>query len=204
MKIEFGIPSLHRPMALARCIASISEQKPECDCRILFNNKTQNVVKVFNDFYNSSDADVVVCVTDDCKIKDGFIDAVEDAFRTHFSDFDGMLGLNQCNLPSAPEFGMWALGKTFLDRFPYRAAMCPDYDHFYPDQEMYEYAKSIGRFHFCEGARVHHYHPDAAGGDAKDETHNISRKNKHIDHETFIQRKKDGLLWGDSFGRVSR
>lgn len=118
-------------------------------------------------------------------------------------EFDGVVGFNQANAtngqPVKASFGM--VGTKFADRFPERAAFCPDYKCFYLDEEIEAFAKFVGRFSWCKEACLFHLHPAFTGEDP-DYTHTRHRRHKGGDVAAYTIRKAENLLWGREFDLV--
>jgi glycosyltransferase involved in cell wall biosynthesis len=155
---------------------------------------------------------------------DGFIGLCDDvellpstlemAFLSHatlFSDTDGVVGFNQ-KCPGRDDYtfkwyGQTLIGRKFIERYSkanYQIC-CPDYKHFYQDEEMFYYAHSLGKFAPCKEALLYHYHPSFLPNE-KDETHDIVRLGicspKKYDFDVYTQRRKLGYLWGSDFNLI--
>jgi hypothetical protein len=158
-----------------------------------------------NDLFRASKGDIVIMLADDVEVLPGAVQAVVAAFEKHFPMLDGMVGMNQTNIPSiknCTEFAFFGVGRKFLERFPDHQAFCPDYHHFYGDTELGLYAKSLRRFKYAKDARIVHNHP-AYSSNEPDATHAASRSHKDQDKNTWAARQARGLLWGREFTRVS-
>ena len=159
------------------------------------------VSKCWNNFVAKSKGDLVLFLCDDTSLdKDCLTNAVKD-IKKQFPNGDGLIGLNVTNYPSSwPEaitqYGFRLVGKKFHRRFPKGQAYCPEYYRFYVDTEMGEYSKLVGKFHFCESAKMQHFHPNAPGG-TLDDTHYKNRGEKQQwDIKIWNARQKKGYLWG--------
>lgn len=228
MKFDFVVPTYNRFEKLARLLRSLRLQLSEniriwvyCD-----NNdvETKNrVMESFSDivhlvavvperrmfFGNLNEhlkhckADAMFYVCDDVEFLDGSLLSACQCFEKYLPDTDGVLGLNQVNIPNGSDSAMGIIGMRFADRFPQRQCFCPDYISFHADAELGKYAKSIGKFVFCEEAKIVHYHP-AIVKEEKDNTHGIVRQFKQRDAEVRNLRKLRNLLWGRDFKLVSK
>ena len=99
-------------------------------------------------------------------------------------------------------YGQVLIGKQFVNRYKkvnYQVC-CPAYIHFYQDQELWCYAKSVNKFVFCKDATLIHYYPCKFKNEM-DETHKIVRqpKIKQKDIETYKKRQSLNLIWGESW-----
>jgi hypothetical protein len=125
-------------------------------------------------------------------------------------DGDGVIGLNQENIQRVrgmkgfSKSGMGLIGYKFAERFPDRQCFCPDYVSFKADTELGDFAASLGKFEFAEGAKITHHHPRFNKDRDDDETHHIVRdKEADLDEIIGTQRKERGFLWGKTFDRVA-
>ena len=152
--------------------------------------------------------DGFIGLCDDVELSKNALENAVMSHRYHFPDGDGVIGFNQ-DCPGHSEytvkwFGQTLMGRKFIERYKsvdYQIC-CPDYKHFYQDEEMYEYAMSLGKFHCEPMALMHHYHPSFIA-DERDNTHNIIRVGdqspRSHDMEMQVKRKHLGLLWGQNF-----
>lgn len=138
-------------------------------------------------------------------------DTIEEAVKTLkevYPDTDGVIGLKQ-ECPGRLDytfkwFGQTLMGREFIERYkPVNYQICcPAYKWAYQDEEMWEYAKSLGKFYECKESKLKHYHPSFLP-EYVDETHKIVREgpNSPREHDLKIyeRRKKLGLVWGKSF-----
>ncbi len=230
LTIDIGIPTLNRREKCTVCVDSILVgDYQEVRVFLLFSNQNElfryakqyqhdkrvrcemtdysKVSSCWNNFVAKSTADLVLFLCDDCSLDvDCLANAVKE-MRKQFPDGDGIVGLNVTNYPpSWPEaitqYGFRLVGKKFHARFPEGQAYCPEYYRFYVDTEMGEYSKAVGRFCFCEGAHMRHFHPNAPGG-TLDETHYANRGEKQKwDVEIWNARQAAGYLWGKDFNKV--
>jgi GT2 family glycosyltransferase len=93
------------------------------------------------------------------------------------------------------QYSYMLVGKKFFDQRLGRKLFYPEYRHFFADTELGEYAKSIGRFMFCEEAQITHYHPST--GAQADATHTEGRCEKwEHDHYLYLKRKSEWLKNG--------
>lgn len=148
--------------------------------------------------------DILVFIGDDAEMLPGCFEAVTKAFAERFPDFDGVVGINQTNIPPIPdctEFGFVAVGRTFLARFGEHSLYCPDYFHFYADTELGLAAKALGKFYWAADAKAVHHHRGVMNL-PKDETYRLARRDKASDQAAWKERQRRGLLWGIRFDRV--
>ncbi len=223
--LDIVIPTINRVEKLQKCLNSIfiSASIISINLYIYFSVKSEleyfsdylknvpNVslryVKEYRvpDFWNSylknmTSSDAMFYINDDVLFFPDTITSAISEFKNYFPDNDGILGVNQSNLPAdktvKSAFGI--IGKKYSERFPDNQVFPPMYDRFFADWEVGEYANSINKFVYCEEVKIEHLHPLT---DARllDETH---RKVRHFwsqDHKTFLKRREQNLLWGNSF-----
>ncbi len=158
------------------------------------------------DFWNShlqsTGADAVCYINDDIEFFEDTAKTILSEFPKRFPDFDGLMGLNQRNLPShhIVEAAFGVIGRTYADRFPNKQVFPIDYERFFVDLEMCDYAKSISKFYFCQQAEILHHHPNFGG--TKDKTHEDVRRFHAKDRATYEKRKNLGYLWGKTFETI--
>jgi len=157
----------------------------------------------FTKYHFDEIKDAMVWLVDDVELDVDCLENLSKDLEACFPDTDGVVGIRQ-RCPNqkglhGTEFGQVALGKKFIERYQDNQVCMISYLHFYQDREMYEYAKSLDKFHFSETAKLTHYHPNRVPS-YKDSTHKITRGMvKNLDDECFRKRREKGLLWGESF-----
>lgn len=230
MKFDMVIPTYKRKEKLERCLNSIIENDLKfLDIYIYFDNnniKSEKYIKekfpfvhtkvMTNQYrafgiwnyhlfhYLKSTSSGMIYVCDDIVFLPNTLLTMKTLFEQICKDTDGVLTFNQYNLTSASKYAMGLIGKKFIDRFPYSQCFCPDYVSFYADAELGVYAKSIGKFYFGSGCRIHHYHPSFYKQES-DEAHKIVRdKNSIVDRQINIARRRANLLWGKNFTLIRK
>ncbi len=205
--IEVVAPSLNRPkeaqrleQALAAC--AIPEGY-ELKINVQRETEPRSLPLIVNELVAQSEAEIVVVLADHIVPKPGMIEAIVKAFG--MSEQFGMVGLNIVNMPPAPgvrEYCFFALCRPFIEQFPERQVLCPDYHHFYGDTELGRYASAVDAFYFAEDAEIETHHVNN-GLALQDDTWRASRSRKKEDVAIFEKRQAKGLLWGASFERVA-
>ena len=202
MKIVLGIPSLDRDELLAKAIVSAKEAgfKDIYVMRERFPRPRPAIISDLNRYvFNELEADVCVTGSDRCRYHKGFVDALEEVFTEPYM----LAGTNILNCPfhkDVTEFCFVAYDKVFAEHFPQMHTECPDYWHFYADTELGLFAKEIGRYKYCEGAKISMEHPNT--GAPKDATWKASRIFAFEDKQVRKGRERAGLLWGRTFDRL--
>lgn len=229
MIIDLVIPTKNRREKLLKCLNSILISVKEIDINlyIYFQYKTNRdyikdmvgdipnihlelsgnyrVPDFWNKFYKETKSDAVCYINDDIEFLPDTMKNIIDEYIIAFSDYDGLMGICQTNLPSgqALESAFGVIGMKYADRFPDRQVYCPDYDRFCGDYEMWQYAKSINKFYFSEKSKIIHHHP-CTDRRLEDETHLEVRKWLIGDKQTFHKRQSKNLLWGKDLTLISK
>ena len=162
---------------------------------------------LFTKDYYDKIKDYMVWIVDDTEMLPDCLKNLNECCTTRFPDKDGMVGISQVyplhTEAKWKENGQCAIGKNFILKFPDRQVCCVDYVHFYQDEEVLEYAKSINKFVLCRNAELIHHHP-AFYSNEMDETHKIPRGETHDrDRATYLKRKHKDLIWGKSWELVN-
>lgn len=199
MTVDVVIATYKRHEKLARCVSSLLDTHDFLRIVILPDNRRVGMLKLINEEFSRSHADIVLSCSDDMEFFPETIAKVIYAMEKNFPDTDGVIGLKQVEFEN--EGGLLALGQKFLQRFPENKAFCPDYKALYFDTELYDFALGAGLFAFCPDAMVHHYHPSAYPKEM-DDTHRIGRVLSQNDSSVYEQRKAKGLLWGKNFDLI--
>lgn len=184
---------------------------------VTLNSKQEFVIGSWNKFfrgnfsykyYHKDGYDAVLWCVDDVELYPQTILNAYCALIKNFPDLDGVVGLKQ-ECPGRPDytfkwFGQCLIGRKFIERYTIEGheVCCPDYKHFYQDEEMWEFADSINKFVNCEDAIIKHYHP-AYLNEELDSTHPMVRGSiMQIDNATRFERQQKNLIWGQSWKRV--
>lgn len=221
LRVDIVIPTWRRPEKLKRCLESIERQThPHIRTHAVEDTDRLFAFGVWNRFLRGWDGggddiapstarpygDLFCYLCDDVELDPGCIAAAAAVFEGCWPDLDGLVGLHQRNIAGKGGWcrsAMGVVGRAFAERFPDRQIFCPDYGRFHADSELGAYARHIGRFVYCEGASLVHYHP-AHHKDEMDETHRAVRSAAEVqrDRETWNERQRRGWLWGREWGRV--
>ena len=225
MQLEIIIPSLNRTKKLINCLDSIEKAKKDFDIKVFIYFSSHTDAKEIETHFNRSwitreftlynkctvfwnahlltmkDSDAMVYMNDDILFFDNTIEELINTYQKHFPDFDGVMGINQSNLPKdeilKSAFGV--IGTKYANRFPDRQVWCPDFYRFFGDEELMRYAESIDKFHYAENVKIRHLHPSHEKGCSSDSTHRVVRKFRSKDVEIHHKRKINNLLWGQNF-----
>lgn len=222
--VEVVVATYKRPDRVERMIRSVKAQRYPASLTVVADNgdmdtaaRFQNDPRInkfllmgqqwfafgiWNQMFAESKADIMVFVPDDVELEPDCIAAVAHAFERKFPDLDGVVGLNQQNLPTTRDTaGMAAIGRAFADRFPGREVFCPDYLNFHADAELGECAKRLGRWYWAEEVRLTHHHPDFSDAQ-RDEAYEQVRGQRERFQSVAQMRAQFGLIWGLNFVRV--
>ena len=195
------------------CILSLyfSNDKDLNDIKNIFKNITWIKYFIINsyrvpDFWNSRlqemDSDGLIYLNDDILLYEDTLDELFKTYQKHFPDYDGVMGINQSNLPKEKTiksaFGI--IGRNFRKYYNGKKIWCPDFYRFFCDYELQLFAESINKFYYSENVKIEHLHGDFF---TKDETHREVRKYKERDNNTFTQRRNKNYLWGRDFNLIN-
>ena len=229
--IDVVIPTYGRPEKLRRALASVHTSLQLCRDRIevhvFYSDEKEydeakkdlkfkwldhwmlpprldfRATHFWNHYLKTMYADALVYLTDDILLDQYcLLIAVEEIRKM---SFDGVVGFNIDNRveekqPCLAAFGV--IGAKFADRFPSRAAFCPDYYSLFADVELQAYAEEVKCFKFHEACRLVHFHPDYEQG-SMDLTHLHTRRRVHKETDIYLRRRDAGLVWGKSFKRIN-
>ncbi len=230
MKIDIVIPTKDRKDKLDDCINSIFHSVLEYDVTLYIYFSLRNEFEYYCDLFEGTglpiqlelldsyrvpdfwnghlqkmDADAMMYLNDDIICYPDMIEVIMKEFPKRFPDYDGVMGINQANLPKdqAVEGAFGIIGSKYTTRFPDKKVFCPDYHRFYGDFELWRFAKFIDKFYFCSTARITHLHP-AFSKDPPDNTHKDVRIWIGKDKQTHRMRKAKNLLWGESWELINK
>lgn len=205
--IEVVAPSLNRPKEAARLEQALAAcgipEGYELKINVQRETEPRPLPEIVNELVAQSEASIVVVLADHIVPRPDLIEAIAKAFEGRPEV--GMVGLNIVNMPPAPgvrEYCFFALSRTFIEHFPERQVLCPDYHHFYGDTELGRFATQAGAFAFAQDAEIETYHVNN-GLAVVDGTWRASRSRRKEDAAIFEKRQANGLLWGASFERVT-
>lgn len=187
-------------------------RKYSCIKMIGTNGKQEFVIGTWNNFFTNyyNRYDAVAWIVDDVELYPNYLRELANCMHQNFPDLDGVIGAKQ-ECPNHPEYtfkwyGQCLIGRKFIERYKdvdYKVC-CPDYSHFYQDEEMWMFANELGKFKNCETAVLKHYHP-AFVKEEVDDTHPLVRgRVKRVDDGTYAMRRKQGLVWGKSWELVNK
>lgn len=179
---------------------------------VSINTRQEFVIGSWNRFlreeFFQDNYDIMMWCVDDVECYHTTLEKAVACMITNFPDTDGVVGINQ-ECPGHPSYtfkwyGQVLLGRKFIERYKqvnYQVC-CPDYHHFYQDEEMWEYANSVGKFINCPEAILKHYHPGFIKSEL-DSTHPLVRgvvmqEDKAIRNIRLMK----GYTWGKDFNLV--
>lgn len=201
-------------------LCSNKELKEVSKVRIIsLASSRKYVIGNWNDFFTfqyglgellEAEYDAVLWSVDDVEWLPNSIEKAVECMITNFPDTDGVVGIKQ-ECPGHPEYtfkwyGQCLIGRKFIERYKdveYKVC-CPDYNHFFQDEELWQYASSLGKFVNCEQAVLYHYHPGFIKSEM-DDTHPIVRGSLFVeDRQTYSKRKISGYVWGKSWELINK
>lgn len=217
MRLDVVLPTLNRKNKLTACVESISKARKQYDVNlhIYFSRKedfidyTEEWIQskytdyrkctiFWNEHLKQMKADAMAYFNDDILVNENTFDELYQTFLNKFVDYDGVMGINQSNIPKEKglQSAFGVIGSKYADRFPDRQVWCPDYYRFYGDAELMKFAKSINKFYYAENVQITHLHPSHVQHTA-DSTHSMVRKWRTKDGEIKHKREiLNKLLWG--------
>lgn len=166
--------------------------------RIYFFPKQAGWVECQN-FISSTTHTNILYGADDIEL---YPDCVSVAWKTlneKFPDLDGVVGLNQVNLaghnPYKGAFGL--IGRTYLNHFPNRKWLMPNFFGHFSDMYSTEVADKQGKFYFEPEAKLTHHHPLVTK--VNDESTQEIRKKHEQDRNVreILMSLIDRHYWGD-------
>jgi len=213
MKVTVLITTYDREELLRKCIKSIKDSYYEDisifvivdgnkalyhkllseNMPMLFNEERMDYVYAMNRALRHMEiTDAILYASDDLEFAPDCISKAVQMLQENFPDGDGLIGLNQQNRRYGSKSAFGLVGKKFINRFPDCQMFCPKYVHYGSDTELGNYARSLGRFRFCEEAMLLHFI-------VKDETDRLVRPVRKIDEALRESRESKGLIWGKKF-----
>jgi len=232
MLIDLVIPTLNREKKLKDCVNSIIVSANTIPyfirVYIYYSDKTEfykgldeyiardtyiipklldfpyDAALFWNKHLQTTNANMMFYLNDDVILDKKCIIVACEQMLDNFYDMDGVIGLNQSNIPSdqSVKAAFGVIGKTFADRFPERKVFCEDYKRFYLDLELEKYATSINKFKYAKEAKLIHLHPAFTEG-TTDTTHDKVRTHLQQDKKTYYQRLSKDYLWGKTYDRIT-
>ena len=157
---------------------------------VMFNEKRMDWVWSTNRGLQHIKHGAVIYGSDDLEFDPQCIEIAVEKLKAEAPDTDGLVAIKQNVIGCSTAFGL--LGHRFIERFPNRSALCPDYVHYVSDSELGRFARSIGRLHPCDEARVIHHR-------LQDATYRVAKPLEVQDFYYIDERRKAGLLWGRDF-----
>jgi len=91
------------------------------------------------------------------------------------------------------------VGDNFLNRFPDRQILCPDYFAHSSDVELLDYGLSVNRYVQCAEAKLDHF---VFRPEDHDPTAMIIKSLAIRAIEIYVERNRKGYLWGKNFHRL--
>jgi hypothetical protein len=142
------------------------------------------------------------CLADDVAITREVVEILVSEMDRLFPDGDGVLLTNQTytkrdeNKKQGSACAFPFLGNGYIQRFPERQVLCPDYIFYSSDIETPEFAHSIRKCFVIPDAKIIHFERGTMG---KDVTSKLVRESGLPDIETYFLRKREGFFWGKDF-----
>lgn len=143
-------------------------------------------------------------LADDVAMARDTVEILANELNRLFPDGDGVVCPALTNTIHQKKEG-WAgafpfIGDGFINRFPDRNVICPDFIAYSGDVELPEFALSIGRCFRIPEAKLIHFERRAFKIDS---TALVTRESGLQDIEKYFIRQNRGYLWGKNFGLLS-
>jgi len=172
-------------------------------------DKPYKASEFWNDHLQQTNADIFIYLNDDIVLEISTLERIVNIMNTHYQDLDGIVAIVQENIPEdqvcKTAFG--AIGSKFINRFKNKRVFCEDYDRFFLDKELEEYATKNNKLFYStnkeEAPLLIHHHP-AFSSYSMDSTHYDVRKYLAKDKNTYNKRKSKNLLWGESYKLINK
>lgn len=214
MHINIFIPTWNRPQLLLQTISSIGRSTYKDysiivivdgnlklidllinqPVMIIVNQENRDWVYSMNKGLRLAVSDAVMYAADDLVLSQDCLAVAATALKEKYPDGNGLIGINQTAVGCSSAFGL--MGRKFIDHFPNRQVFCPDYIHLASDFELGKYARANNIFHYCKEAVMNHHR-------LRDETWQRVAKIEDRDLQLQNQRAERGLIWGNSWERLS-
>jgi hypothetical protein len=144
---------------------------------------------------------------DDSVVTRDTVRMLEIAMATAFPDGDGIVVPLETQtlwgVGPMPGFGFVGsfpfVGDNFLNRFPERQILCPDYFAHSSDVELLDYGLSVNRYIQCAEATLDHF---VFRPEDHDQTAMIIKSLAIRAIEIYVERNRKGYLWGKNFHRL--
>ena len=122
----------------------------------------QGAPKILKRGVEKSTGELVMFLGDDTIPKHNFLFHAVVAMHKHFPELDGLIGLNDMLWTDGSLATHWLASKKLL---PYLGGefFHTGYHHLSCDNELTEMCRKIGKYHWCEIAKIYHDHPSAHG-----------------------------------------
>jgi len=220
-EITLVIPTRDRVAKLDRCLDSIGKDKINfpfklvvvCDGCEKTHDKFSNDERVDRLFFIDGHHGSVFCRNyassrcndgfswgvDDVVYEDDFFNRAIESYSKRFPDDDGVLGFNVLNnkhrvrKASQSICGLGLVGKKWLERYPEKKLLYPEYFHF-SIQEVATLGTKLNKIYLDMSLKVYHLSP--AAGEPADKTHSEARRHRVEDKQLFRERCAQGLVWG--------
>lgn len=145
------------------------------------------------------------CLADDVSITREVVEILVAEMGRLFPDGDGVLLTNQtytmkyAGRKRGSSCAFPFIGNNFINRFPERQVLCPDYIAYSSDVELPLFAHSVGKCVVIPDAKIIHYE---RGTMDKEKTSIAAREAGIPDIETYFQRIRKGFMWGKNFDLI--
>jgi hypothetical protein len=177
---------------------------------VFVSNQHSYVIGLWNEIHRKGMEkgiyDAHLALVDDVELYSDCLENVVNCLQTNYPDTDGVVGINQVYPGKNVQFmpaGQVLIGRKFVERYKdVNYQVCaPCFSQWYQDNELQQFATSLGKFKLCEEAKLIHHHP-LYSDDKIDEAHKEVRGTiLSRDRQIYNERQRLGLVWGQSWDR---
>ena len=161
---------------------------------VIMNEKRMDWVFSINRVFKEFDSEYYIYASDDLVFPPTCIEDAMKMMQEKFPDGFGLVSLWRRNKAI-----VGLIGRRFVEYFPKREVLCPDYIHYSSDAECFRIAEKMGKLarRPKDGFRIKHY-------TIKDDTQNLAQEARKKDTEVCNERADKGYEWGIDFNLVGR
>ena len=160
---------------------------------VRLNVDRKDWVYSINKILKEFDSEYYIYASDDLFFRP---DCIEKAMMIMKKRFPNGFGVVSLSKKGRCIFGL--MGRKFVDHFPEREVMCPDFVHFGADSELLRTVKELNAIAYIpDEYRVKHFRK-------KDETYRLAHRIRARDREVFHERQAKGYKWGIDFNLVTK
>ena len=161
---------------------------------VILNIERKDWVFSINRVFKEFDSEYYIYASDDLFFPPTCIENAMKMMQEKFPDGFGLVSLWRTNKAI-----IGLVGRRFVEHFPEREVLCPDFIHYSADTECSRVTEKMGKLarRLKNGFRVKHY-------TIGDKTQSLAQKARKRDSETRSKRIDKGYEWGIDFNLVRK